>query len=250
MLKLINKIKDFKDGLRAKPSYMYTPEEYQHFLGYIKRNFGEADKVYIGDKSSDIRVDILIIPPTEKSNYYKLITMGMGAYKMNVPDEGKEYDLERAELIAYLPPDWDLSNKNDKYNWVISELQTLCRIPIIENDWLGFGHTISNEGGLPLTKDADFSSIVLLSGVVETEGYSIDLKFDEKGTINFYQVFPLYKEEYNYIKSKGIEAFPDMLPDPENFIPIIDVNRKNFCKELSANKKQEGLALDDYDIEK
>ena len=36
--------------------------------------------------SPDIHLDIIIVPPTEKNNYYKLITMGMGAYGMNVPD--------------------------------------------------------------------------------------------------------------------------------------------------------------------
>ena len=37
------------------------------------------------DGSPDIHVDIYIIEPTRKRNYYTLITSGMGAHRMNVP---------------------------------------------------------------------------------------------------------------------------------------------------------------------
>lgn len=238
-MSFVNKAKNIAKGLKEKPIYLYTQEESEHFEGYIKRNFGEFTKVFHELYSPDVHVDILIIPPSEKSNYYKLITMGAGAYKMNVPDEIKEYDLDRAEFVAFLPPDWDMNEKNSKYNWVLGELQNLGRISIHENGWVGFGHTICNEGNIPVSKHANFSSVILLSAEVETEGYSIDLKLPNKGTINFYQVFPLYKEEVDYIKNNGIESFPKIIPDPENFIPIIDIDRKNYCEGMVLNKEEE-----------
>lgn len=238
-MNFVNKAKNMVKDLKEKPIYLYTREESEHFEGYIKRNFGEYTKVFHEFYSPDVHVDILIIPPTKKSNYYKLITMGAGAYKMNVPDEIKEYDLDRAEFVAFLPPDWDMTEKNSKYNWVINELQTLCRIAIDENDWVGFGHTIGYEANAPLTKYANFSSLILLSAQVETEGYSVDLKLPNKGTINFYQIFPLYKEEVDYVKTNGVESLPKIIPDPENFIPIIDINRENYCEEMLLNKTEE-----------
>lgn len=236
-MSFVNKAKNIAKGLKEKPIYLYTQEEAEHFEGYIKRNFGECIKVFHEFYSPDVHVDILIIPPSEKSNYYKLITMGAGAYKMNIPEEVKEYDLDRAEFVAFLPPDWNMNEKNSKYNWVINELLTLCRIPINENDWVGFGHTISNEANVPFSKYSDFTTLILLSAQVETEGYSIDLKLPNKGTINFYQVFPLYSEEANYIKNNGVESFPKIIPDLENFIPIIDINRKNYYKDFILSKE-------------
>ena len=53
-------------------------------------------------------MDICIVPPTEERDYYTLVTMGMGAHRMNVPEELAEYKLERAELAIALPADWKL----------------------------------------------------------------------------------------------------------------------------------------------
>lgn len=238
-MSIIKKANYFVKGLKEKPKYMYTQEESEYFEGYIKRNFGEYNLVFHELYSPDVHVDILIIPPSEKSNYYKLITMGAGAYKMNVPDEIKKHDLDRAEFVAFLPPDWDMNEKDSKYNWILRELQNLGRISINENGWIGFGHTIFNEENIPFSKHANFSSIILLSAQVETEGYSVDLKLPNKGTINFYQVFPLYKEEVDYIKNNGVESLSKIIPDPENFIPIIDINRKNYCEGMVLNKVEE-----------
>ena len=48
-------------------------------------------------------MDICVVPPSEERDYYTLVTMGMGAHRMNVPEELAEYKLERAELAIALP---------------------------------------------------------------------------------------------------------------------------------------------------
>ncbi len=83
--------------------------------------------------SPDIHVDICVVPPSEKRDYYTLVTMGMGAHRMNVPEELAEYKLERAELVIALPPDWKLdeeSLKNERWCWPIGLLKVLARLPI------------------------------------------------------------------------------------------------------------------------
>ena len=39
-------------------------------------------------------------PPSEERDYYTLVTMGMGAHRMNVPEELAEYKLERRSLLS------------------------------------------------------------------------------------------------------------------------------------------------------
>ena len=90
------------------PMFLYSEKELRQYEDYIVEQFGEFNEVMHEIVSPDIHVDIIVVPPTEDNNYYKLITMGMGAYKMNVPDELKKYELERAELVLYLPPTWDI----------------------------------------------------------------------------------------------------------------------------------------------
>ena len=72
---------------------------------------------------------------------------GMGAHRMNVPEELAEYKLERAELAIALPSDWKLdqeSMKDEKWYWPIRLLKSLARLPINCDSWLGHGHTVEN----------------------------------------------------------------------------------------------------------
>ena len=39
--------------------------------------------------------------------------MGMGAHRMNVPDELRRERLDRAEMVICLPPDWKVQEKDE-----------------------------------------------------------------------------------------------------------------------------------------
>ena len=109
---------------------------------HIKNTFGEFENVFHELVSPDIHVDICVVPPSEERDYYTLVTMGMGAHRMNVPEELAEYKLERAELAIALPPDWKLdeeSLKDERWYWPIGLLKVLARLPISGDTWLGFG---------------------------------------------------------------------------------------------------------------
>ena len=79
---------------------------------HIKNTFGEFENVFHELVSPDIHVDICMVPPSEERDYYTLVTMGMGAHQMNVPEELAEYKLERAELAIALPKDWKLDEES------------------------------------------------------------------------------------------------------------------------------------------
>lgn len=97
--------------------YLYSEEMLDQYDRYIIEQFGEYQEVFHEIVSLDIHLDVIIIPPTEDSNYYKLITMDMGAYKMNVPDQFRQYELERAELVIYLPPTWNIKSDKEEDYW-------------------------------------------------------------------------------------------------------------------------------------
>ena len=98
---------------KSKPE-LYTEEEMSAVEKHIKRFFGEFDHVFHELVSPDIHVDICVITPSEERDYYSLVTMGLGAHRMNVPEELAEYRLERAELAIALPPDWKLDEESMK----------------------------------------------------------------------------------------------------------------------------------------
>ena len=70
---------------------------------HIQQYFGKSENVFHELVSPDIHVDICVVPPSTERDYYTLVTMGMGAHRMNVPEELAEYKLERAELAIALP---------------------------------------------------------------------------------------------------------------------------------------------------
>lgn len=104
---------DFKNESqesKAGKIYLYSEKDLEEYEKYIKDNWGEYYEVFHEILSPDIHLDVIIVPPTKNNNYYKLITMGMGAYKMNVPENLKQYELERAELVMYLPTTWNVKS--------------------------------------------------------------------------------------------------------------------------------------------
>lgn len=215
------------DRLKKKETmHLYTEEELDQYENFIAEQFGEYNEVAHEIVSTDIHLDVILVPPTEDSNYYKLITMGMGAYKMNVPRNLKEYELERAELVIYLPPTWDIKSGKEEDYWPIEQLKTSARVPVECNTWLGYGHTISfDEDNTPYADNTKFCSMLVLPAA-NKNGEALDLRMKTKGKINFYQLFPIYEEELEYKQQHDVQALLELFGD--DISPIIDINRANY----------------------
>lgn len=224
-MSVIKKAKYFVKGQMEKPKYLYSPEDHRLFEEFVNDKIGKVEKVYHELYSPDIHLDILIIPPSPESNYYKLVTDGLGAYRMNIPDIVKDERLERAELVLYLPPDWNMNFSKEENGWVIRHLKVIARTPIMENGWIGFGHSF-DEGNQPFASNTKLSNSILLNALDKDFNY-LDLQLPNNEKINFYQVFPLYKEELDYVYKNGIEALTKLFSD-EDLFPIA-TNRNYLC---------------------
>ena len=177
---------------------VYTEEEMEAVEGHIQQYFGKVENVFHELVSPDIHVDICMVPPTEERDYCTLVTMGMGAHRMNVPEELVEYKLERAELAIALPADWKLdqeSMKDEKWYWPIRLLKSLARLPINCDSWLGHGHTVENRE--PFADNTKLCTATLI-GPQGTEDGSEVCTLPGGEEVNFYQVIPLYEDELDY----------------------------------------------------
>ena len=199
------------EGEEADVPEVYTEEEMETVEGHIQQYFGKFENVFHELSSPDIHVDICVVPPSEERDYYTLVTMGMGAHRMNVPEELAEYKLERAELAIALPGNWKLKHedlKNERWYWPIRLLKTLARLPIASDTWLGFGHTMDNE--------EDFAKgtklcAAILTGPQDTEDGSEVCILPSGEEVNFYQVIPLYREELEYKMEHDADALLDKM---------------------------------------
>ena len=229
-------------GLQEPPQYVYSKEEIKQLENFVKNKYGEYTSVYHELYSPDIHLDILVVPPSKKDNYYKLITKGMEAYQMNVPNALKDHDIDRAELVIYLPPDWDFNQKDN--GWVISLLKVIARTPIFENGWIGYGQTFSQnvEGTIPYSPNTTFSNAILF----DSNDYLKDkneLYMQSKGRINFFQVVPIYREEMIYAKLNGAENLSEIL-SKEFKQPIVNNFRKNCCEEEINKLLEEEMEME------
>lgn len=202
---------------------VYTEKELNVIESHITKRFGKYGNVFHEIVSPDIHVDICVIEPTKKRNYYTLVTMGMGAHKMNVPTDLDSYKLNRAELLITLPPDWDVNNHNETYYWPLRWLKVMARLPIEYDTWLGWGHTVPNGEA--------FAENTNLSGMLVTMPYffeekSASCELPDKNIVRFYQLIPLYESEMEYKIEHGAEALENLFPDDFNM--IVDINRKKL----------------------
>ncbi|SPT71347.1 Predicted O-linked N-acetylglucosamine transferase, SPINDLY family [Anaerobiospirillum thomasii] len=212
----------------------YSQEEMAQIEEHISKTFGDFEKVMHELISPDIHVDICVVPPSDRRNYYTLITMGMGAHRMNVPEELASYNLERAELAIALPPDWkldDASLHDEKWYWPVRLLKSMARLPIYSETWLGFGHSLDNEK--PFADNTQLCA-AMLTGLEDTldDGEICILSDDLE--INFYQVIPLYREEMEYKMTHDADS---LLEKMAGISFIVDPYRKNAIEKSTKEKK-------------
>ena len=169
--------------------------------------------------------------------------MGMGAHRMNVPEELAEYKLERAELAIALPPDWKLdeeSLKDERWYWPIGLLKVLARLPISNDTWLGFGHTMDKQS--PFAEDTELCAALLVGpqDVVWNGGEVCTLPSGEE--VNFYQVIPLYRNEMEYKMEHDADA---LLKKMAGISFVVNPTRQNAITRGTLGGDDE----DDYVVE-
>lgn len=192
---------------------LYTEAELVVVQAHIKQHFGDFSQVINEVESPDICLEIAIIPPRPEHNYYTLVTMGMGAHQMNVPEDEPQAELERAELLINLPPNWPLADEallEEAHFWPVRLLRQIARLPIVDDTWLDWGHIVRNAGE-PYAENTELCCVLLLSpGVFGEPSYECTLPGGE--LVNFYQLIPLYQEELDFVLENGLESFLEQAP--------------------------------------
>ncbi|MDW2998468.1 DUF2185 domain-containing protein [Faecalibacterium prausnitzii] len=231
---------DTQDEEEFSNPEVYTEEEMEAVEGHIEQYFGKFENVFHELVSPDIHVDICVVPPSEDRDYCTLVTMGMGAHRMNVPEELAEYKLERAELAIALPADWKLdqeSMKDEKWYWPIRLLKSLARLPIASDTWLGFGHTMDNKENF--AENTKLCAAILTGPQSTEEGGEVcTLPGGEE--VNFYQVIPLYEDELDYKLEHDVDALLNKMrgisfvvnPTRQNAITRGTLSNDNFDGEM------------------
>lgn len=211
------------------PRYLYTDGEIETLDAFITDQFGEYKNVFHEIASPDIHLDVCIVDPAEDEPYYKLVTMGAGAYTMQIPEQWRKYQIEHAEYVIYLPKDWNLNSSAETDYWPIRTLKDVARLPILYNTWLCYGHTTQADAeGSAYAPNTRFNSVVL--SFAENKKGDIRLIMPAGKVINFYEVIPLYPEELKFKMENGAEALFAKFKEKGISYRVLDPNRKSVIQ--------------------
>lgn len=196
---------------RAKaPVTRYSPEDHEAILKHTERCFGTVEGVLQDMKINDIPVDMLVIPPASGCDYYTIVTHGMGAKPMHLPQDVSEEVPAMAELVMRLPRTWDVHSTAAQHRWPFAMLKTIAHVPIDIDTWLGIGNVL--DFGNLYTQHTDFTAAMLLSAPPR-HGEDATLTLPDSRKVGFYLVLPLRAEEVALVNDAGPGAFFDETQD-------------------------------------
>ena len=223
---LFDIFKKNQDSDNLMPKYLYNDKELAEVEAFISKTFGEYEEVFHEFVSPDVHLDVCCVLPTDEEPFYKLVTLGAGAYKMKVPAQYKKYNIERAEYVIYVPVNWNLQSSDMKDYWPMKVLKDVARLPIWCDTWLSYGHTTqADEAGTPYAENTRFNSVVL--DTCENNQEDVRLELSSGKVINFYQVIPLYPEELNFKMENGAQALFDTFDEKKIDCKVLDLNRES-----------------------
>lgn len=216
----------------------YTENERIEIIKFIEENFGRIEKIYQDVGYDDFYLDMAQINPTKEKPYYTIITLGMGEHKMY--NQNNENFSSFAEFIISLPPDWNLDN--DSYNWILDNLVHLAYIPFTFYFSYEWGYLENNFE--PFSSNTKLSAVSILYPEMKKENSGL-LKLENRN-LQFYQIVPLYDEEYTFALKNGMKNL--LLLDVEKKISfVIDMNREKVLEYSEEEKEMLDDIMDSAD---
>lgn len=191
---------------------------------HIRQYFGEEDTIVVGRGQNRFAMDLFVIPPREEHEYYTLVTVGLSHQPLPNPITKKQ---QRLEMVINLPKDWHMDTQewaNIKWFWPIRMLLDIATHAINEDIIIGPGSTI----GLPEGETYEMNTqlccaLMLFPGIFGRQSYTCELSNGER--VDFLQVIPLYKEEWQLKVNGSLEMLLKLCPD--HILEVIKPDRLN-----------------------
>jgi hypothetical protein len=192
---------------------------------HVEAHVGPVATVFHELISDLVHLDVLIVAPQPKRNYWTLVTSGMSDLPMTVPP-GMEA-ARHAELVVCLPPTWPMSDpqfKERRNYWPVHWLKFLARLPHEHDTWLADGHTIPNgDPAAPLHEGVPFTGW-LLSLPRRFGAKFISLEISPEKTVFFWALFPLTSDEMDFKLARGSDELNERL-DEAGVTELLDPGR-------------------------
>lgn len=167
---------------------------------------------------------LLHVPATDHKPFQVLVTAGMSAYAMDIPEDVEDDPASRIELALALPPDWPVESAAAEDMWPIRLLAQLARFPSEAQQWLVEGHTIPNgHPPHPYAPNTELSC-ALIAPVLTMPPEAQVLRV-ANGEVRILAVVPVYDREVELKVNEGSQALFERL-DEHRITEILDPQRR------------------------
>jgi len=176
--------------------------------------------------SGPVPVTVNVVPAMGGRKHLTLVTTGMSAMPMRVPD-GRS-DFRYAELMVRLPRGWRLSSDalaEPAYNWPIDWLHRIANHPFESRTWLT-PYAIFANGEPPEPLAANTKQSCLLATTERSDFGTFEAR--DGRLIQFYSLYPLYTEERDLEQRKGIGHLLGLFQE-HGVSQVVDLYRPNVA---------------------
>jgi len=222
-----------------KPAGAASPEhaDDESISNHVADKIGPIETVYHELVSDVVHVDVHWVKATDSRPFHVLVTSGMSALPMTVPegDPSAHY----AELFALLPENWKMQHdawRDERWYWPVRWLKLLARLPHEYRTWLGFGHTVPNgDPPKPFAPNTDLCSVLVMKSIsLPVEAQSMQLR---DGTpLEFFTLYPLHANELECKLREGTDALLDRF-DAAGVSDVIDPLRPSVSDLVPPNHR-------------
>ena len=226
----------------GQPIYRYPPRERSWEVAtgdpaaieaiekHITAHIGPVESVFHEIISDLVHLDVHVVMPTARRNYFTLVTSGMSDRPMRTPPGAEE--MRYAELLICLPPDWPLSQadmEQETNYWPIRWLKMLARFPHEYDTWLWAHHTLPNgDPAKPFVSNTSLCCAMLAWPALFRTDFR-RLQISPEKTIHFLGLIPLYQEEMELKLKRGADPLMRRL-EQARVTELLDIQRPNVCK--------------------
>lgn len=213
-----------RHGEAAAPRTDVAHADDERISRHLHDCFGVEGMVFHEIVSDRVHIDVHMVPPTEDCPCIVLVTSGMSALPMTVPDEMDDRaSWQHAELCMLLPPHWKLEQEalSDERNyWPIRLLKQLARLPHDFSTWLGYGHSIPNgDPAQPYCQGTKLAGAIVIPPFLFGSDF-----FEVPGTptLHVFQLLPVTNAEMDFKLRHGADELLEKLETkfPEIYGPV------------------------------
>lgn len=207
-----------------------VPNSVELVDNHLDQFFDESEDIVVFDEieSEVIHRDVFFIKANEDRPYHILLSCGMSALPMKVPENLDSSPF--AEVMMLVPHEWNLeyeSFSDERNYWPIRLIKELMMLPHPDKTWLGFGHTYGFEDDGEFAEGVGFNSVMLVHSMELSDDFT-QIEREDGQVVNIFSLIPLYKEELVFKKQNGPTALLELF-DQHKIGEILQVGRPNVC---------------------